>query len=222
VIEYPCIATEMLPWDGGPLPGNRTLSDFAAIAFASRRAVLGMARAADAILAISPQTLIAAVGDATAAEVRKTLGREPDLVASSSTGESMGQELAKLLPKGALVLAPSGDHTTGNFQAALAEAGMEVVPLLVYRNVAPALSPLEVVGPFIVVLSSPSTAERFFAANPDKRDAATVVVMGPTTAKRVREMGISRVVVPVKPDPDAIADCIRDLVRESDAGSAGE
>jgi len=212
VVEYPCIATRLLPWDPTMLPPGLTLQDFAALAFASRRGVLAVPPEAVA-LAVSAR--LAAVGKATAALIARRFGRVPDVVATTQDAEGLAAELLPLLPARARVLLFRGDRTTGLFQAAVRDAGMELVEFQVYCNETPRLEPLELPGmqssppvETVVVLSSPSIVERFFAVNPALLEVVHVVAFGATTARRATELGCPRVRCASSPATESVAEAV--------------
>lgn len=212
VIDYPCIETRLLPYRGGPLARGRILEDFHAVVFSSRRAVYGMAPVAQRLA--RGEFLLAAVGGATARELKAVVGRNADLVASNGTGTVLGEELGVALGSGAKVLHARGSKGLGHFRRAAQGQGMEVSEIVVYENVSPRMVSLNLVEPVVVLFASPSAADRFFAVNEGTEALVTGVAIGPTTGRRLQSLGLAGVVVAGRTDPPELAACIRDLISE--------
>lgn len=215
-IEYPCIATKMLPYDGESLISGRALEEFGAVIFSSRRGVAGMAKAGERLG--RGRALLCAVGPATASALEKLSGRPADLVSANGTGAVLAEELVRHLAAGAVVLHVRGSQTTGNIPRILASAGIEVHELTVYENRSPDLKPLDLDGISVAVFASPSAARRFFEVNPSALDRITAVAIGPTTAKALRELGVATIKVASRPDVTALVKCVADVLESSPGG----
>jgi uroporphyrinogen-III synthase len=187
------------------LPPDALSEDLAAVAFASRWGVRGLAAAGllERILAAGP--LVGAVGRATAEEA-VAHGAAVDLVADPPTGAALAAALDARLPPGAAVLVPCGRGEDGEIQRALRAAGRPCRPLVVYENAAPplpALLPFPVAGVFF---AAPSAATRLLAALPWLVEVP-VFAIGPTTLARARALGCAHALA-IGPDPEFQADAL--------------
>jgi uroporphyrinogen-III synthase len=211
VLDYPCIETRFLPVDGAALAAPHGLEACAAVVFTSRRGVEAIAGAAvdwDRF-----PGLVAAVGEGTARTAERVLGRVPEVVSTDGTGATLGRMLGERLHPGGVVLHVRGRKTTGHLQAALVEAGLNVVEEVVYENASPALKPLDgVPDGAVAVFASPSAARRFFGANEALCGRIRPVAIGPTTAAALAEMGCDAAAVAVRPELEELTTCILDLV----------
>lgn len=218
VVEYPCIETCLLPFESSMLPRGRSMEDFDAVVFTSRRGVLAVA---PEVVASAGRARLAAVGNATATAIRERFRRKPDVTSQVQTAEGLAEELLAILKSGARVLLFRGDRSVGTLQETLRSKGMEVLEVEVYRNVTPHMVPLEdhlprpqFAGPVVAVLSSPSVAERFFEVNPGLVDCALVAAFGPTTLARVRQLGCQRARCAPSPDTESVTQCVVELLSE--------
>jgi uroporphyrinogen-III synthase len=212
VVEAPCLATQIVPWDG-TLPGTgHTLRDFAFLVFTSRRSVAACATALPHIVASSIR--LAAVGQATARSIEETFGRRPDLVSATPTGEALARDLAGLLRSPARVLLVRGDKSMGTFQGTLTGAGIGLVEIVAYRNVPPPVPPVVGPEPLLVVFASPSAVDRFLDANPGVASRMAAVAIGPTTAARLGEAGVARVRVAPGYDTASLLGTIETMISE--------
>lgn len=112
-LEYPCIQTEIFPYQGDPIDGT-AFEQFDAVAFSSRRGVRGMMPVAGRIR--RSRCVLAAVGKTTALAIEKITGRKADLIARPQTGEGMAISLMEKLSPGDRVLHVRGSKTTGDVQ----------------------------------------------------------------------------------------------------------
>ena len=165
-LEYPCIATRIIPYAGGRL-GERDLEDFKVIAFASKRGVVGMRLVADRLKYSG--ALLAAVGESTASALNDLVGRKADLIAEPQTGEGLARAIIARLPSPVPILYVQGNKGTGEFKKLLAKKNFEVYDLVVYENYFPQMVPLEIDRPALAVFASPSAAEAFSCQNPMSR-----------------------------------------------------
>lgn len=178
VVEYPCLATRVMPPDPGSL---RPASQYRALAFTSRHAVVACAALLGEWSAAG--LLLGAVGQGTAAALAVAAGRQADLVADPPTGECLGCLLADRLTPGDRVLHLRGTRTTGSMEGPLLAAGILVEEAVVYESVTPSLQPLQWSGHggAVAFFASPSAAEAFLRANPALALEACVAI-GSTTA----------------------------------------
>jgi len=206
VVEYPCIETHILPYDGSSLLCGLRVEEFAAVVFSSRRGVTGMQTAALSLR--GPRPLIAAVGAATAAAAAVLAGRAADLVSSDGTGEGLAAELVRVLPAASAVLHVRGSKSTGDVKRVFEASGMQVCEVIVYENTNPRLTALDLDGVAAAVFASPSAARRFFEVNPSARERLVAVAIGPTTEKALRSVGVARIEVAASPDTAELAKCV--------------
>jgi uroporphyrinogen-III synthase len=210
-LEYPCIATRLLPYAGGPLGNEKRIDDFAVIAFASRRAVAGMEPAA-AELRKTP-ALIAAVGDATALALKEMSGRKTEIIAEPQTGEGLAKAILAKFPEPVPVLYVHGNKTTGEFHRLLLQKGFKVWDLVVYENFSPDLKALELNRAAIAVFASPSAARVFFAANSQFLESIACVAIGPTTRKALINLGVKNISIAEKPGVEELLKAIQCLTK---------
>ncbi len=184
VREIPCARTRYLDAQapGGP---------FGAVAFASRRAVRGFLRAG---LAVDDGCLVAAVGEATRAELDAG-GLAVDLVAEPPTGRALAERLHTQLPADASVLVPRGNLAGGGLEPALAELGRPTVPLPVYTNEPGGQGAIEPFAVAAVFVAAPSAVERLLERAPWLRERPFLAI-GPTTAAAARQRRVERVLGP--------------------------
>ena len=208
-MDYPCIKTEIFPYQGDPIDGI-TLEQFAAAAFSSRRGVRGMAPVAERIR--RSRFIIAAVGKTTALEIEKVTGRQADFIARPQTGEGMALSLIEKLSPGSGVLHVRGSKTTGTFKTKMEDAGFRVHDLIVYENREPDLKPIHHGRHPIVVFASPSAAKTFYNANPDVQVTATNIAIGQTTADYLKSLNIPNIHMARSPSDEGIMACIREIL----------
>lgn len=190
----------MPPDDPTPLrDAARRADEFAWIAFTSGNGVEAFARALDAAPPLRAK--IAAIGDATARTVVRSLGREPDLVPGSFTGAALGAALAARLRDGEPVLIVQAADARGDLERALAHArpAPHVVAAYATVGLAPPQTAAAVARAAVIVLASGSAARSLAAAlQPNPADALrdkTIACIGPVTAHEARAAGIPVTVV---------------------------
>ena len=210
ILEYPCIASRIIPYAGGQLAG-RDLEDFKVIAFASKRGVAGMRLVADRLKYSG--ALLAAVGETTASAINDLLGRKADLIAEPQTGEGLARAIIGRLPSSAPVLYVQGNKGTGEFKKLLEANNFEVCDLVVYENYFPEMVPLEINQQAIAVFASPSAAEAFFETNMHLKDVVQSMAIGPTTEQALKSMGVKDIAVAPKPAVEPLAETIRMLIK---------
>lgn len=208
-IECPCVSTRIVEYDGAPLSGGLSLSDFGAVAFSSRRGVTGMRQVA--VQLGRGGQLLAAVGTATAEALEALVGRPVDIVPEQHTGQAMARELAQRLAPGDRVLLVRGNKTTGTFQQVMAEQEVKIHELVVYHNLPAKPQRLELPHGAVVVFASPSAVERFFEVNSHLLGSTRAVAIGPTTSRALVRAGHPNVVQAPATEAQQIADTILNL-----------
>ncbi len=186
VREIPCLKTHWIYPAEEPDPP-------AAIAFASRRSVQGFWKAAlhERLRIHELQPMIAAVGERTAAMLRKH-GVEPDLVATPPTGGSLAQALHEKLAPGVRILLPRGMLGGGEAETALTRLGRPHQAVVVYENRAPDLPDLTPFEAAAVFVTAPSTAQRLLERFPWLRDSSFLPI-GPTTRVALQKLEVATI-----------------------------
>ncbi len=158
---------------------------------------------------------VAAVGDATAGALAGH-GLRADLVPREARGEALVEPLAALSPPGSRFLLPRGDQARPELPDGLRRLGFQVDEAVVYRTLpdeegarqaAAALKE----GVDAVVLASPSAADSLAAALATGErglEGARPVAIGPTTAARVRELGLPEPVVARRASAAGVAEAV--------------
>jgi hydroxymethylbilane synthase len=171
--------------------------------FTSGNAVRAVAdRLAELRLELPATLLLAAVGGATAQELRRCI-REPDFVASVATGAILAAQLPDVSAQDVIV--PRGDLAAEAVADGLRARGARVRSLVAYRTVSgPGVAELGARAQSgqldAVVFASPSSIRFAATALANARMLAprfpAIVCIGPTTAQAARALGF---------DPDAVA-----------------
>lgn len=219
----PLIRTELI--DGS---ANRSLlsrlAEFDWLLFTSANGVESLRLQLDRFrLALPAAIKIAAIGRSTAEVVRRA-GWQVSLIPERSSSEGMIEAFARLDLNGKKVVMFVAEKTREIIPGALASKGAEVTPVALYRTVPDAEGIRELQNvPWAridaVVFMSGSAAE-VFASNRTaeaKASRAKFCAVGPATAQRMRELGLSVDRVADTPLTDAI---IRILEKELCAGLA--
>ena len=168
------------------------------------------------------RVLLAAIGEATAARIERTLGRPATLVAPGGTGASLAAALATRLAgeERARVVVAASDRASRDLEEALVPRGVEVVRLAVYRTIpAPRREPrldLAALGVDTVLLASPSAVEGLLA-QAVVPPGVLVVAIGPVTARAVRAAGLPLAGVAERRDIEGLLAAIPPF-GESDGG----
>ena len=209
VIDYPCVATRLLP------PTEKELSSWlsplpAAVAVTSRRAAEALEGHAALLRHLDPA--VAVVGAATSRAVELRWGITPTWLPPEPTGLSLGGVLADVLPRGSLVLYLRGDLSTGELSAALLDGGIRCDERIVYENNAPVIPPLDFTGLAIAAFASPSAVARFQKVNPGIAPRIIAVAAGPTTEAALQRDRFAMVRQADGPGPEAMARCILDII----------
>ncbi|HUU02123.1 MAG TPA: uroporphyrinogen-III synthase [Myxococcota bacterium] len=187
VREIPCLATRFIRPDR--LPSEPP----AAVTFSSRRGVRACRRL-DLLNELIPAELnviVGAVGPATASELAAA-GITVDLLAEPPEGRELARLLVAKLTSGSRVTLVGGNLRAGGMDTILAQAGMNLEPVIVYENIepdVPACQPFRVAGVFV---ASPSAARRLLEKNPwmNKNRFFTI---GSTTSRQLAERGIESI-----------------------------
>jgi uroporphyrinogen-III synthase len=209
--------------DGGPLAAAAAeLVTFDWAVFTSATAVRFLAEAASPAESGQRPRRVAAVGDATAAAVRRILGWEVDVVPSRFTGDDVPAAMAAVAPlHGARVIWPRAEGARDAVARSLEEAGAMLSAPVAYRSVelpanARMVARMLARGELhVVTLTSPSAVRCLAAATPDF-GSAVVAVIGPVTADAARECGIP---VHVEPPVQTIPALVRELELKLAAGA---
>jgi len=142
-------------------------------------------------LALAPR--VAAIGPGTSASLAMR-GFETPVMASTRNARGLAAVVG-----GDAVLHPVSDRARPEFREALEARGVAVDEPIFYRTesvpipaeIREALASGEVDS---VLFASPSAASSFYdALSPDARNAAVAVAIGPTTAARLKSLGVRRV-----------------------------
>ncbi len=211
VIDYPCITVQPVRVSDERMREILVPGRYRAFLFTSRRGVGFFLEMAGRRFSAAGAT-VAAVGEATAEKCREA-GILVDVVARDYTGKSLGADLLSRLHPGDRVLCVRGNLTTGDLAGVLREGGIVVEELVVYKNDAPLLLPLDPEDCYIVVCASPSAASRFVAVNPLLVRSAFVAI-GPVTAARLKELGASDVSLAERPEDESLAKAILKKLEE--------
>jgi len=207
-----------------PLLETRPVDDAAELAAHLERAstydwvFLTSTRAADAIartLEPNGRSLrFAVVGEATARRVRSS-GWEPELVGAGGAVElvrEMSSTFGDLT--GRSVLFPASDRVLGDGVRALSDAGALVDVVTAYRTVVreSARDPLSDAlarGDLVLTFTSPSAVDAFVElAGTHGFVNRPIAALGPTTARRLAELGATRAIVSPEPDFESFADAV--------------
>ncbi|HEX6132497.1 MAG TPA: uroporphyrinogen-III synthase [Longimicrobiales bacterium] len=188
------------PADDAPLRAAAAHVDrYDWIVFTSANAVHALAPLAGASGTRRPR--IAAVGSATAASVRRLIGRDPDLVPAEFSADAL---VATLLAQGSLrsarILWPRGDRARDTVPEALVGAGALLDDPIAYRTIedpdaARRLASLvEHGGVDAITFTAPSSVECYAAARPD--GDPVIAVIGPATLAEAGRRGLRVHVMP--------------------------
>jgi uroporphyrinogen III methyltransferase/synthase len=208
VIEMPCVRTE-------PLADAGELARAVAALGSSDLLVLTSRTGADAVADVAPGggvvCGVAAVGDATA-ERAGALGMRVRFVASRADGATLGHELP--LPRGEILLARS-DLADRELPATLLARGARVREVAAYRTVAGvegdpgAVRRAVARGPVTIVVASPSAVDALVdAVDLETLRRATIVAIGPRTARHVQDRAGVVAIVAEAPAAGDIASAI--------------
>jgi len=181
--------------------------------------VLTSTAAVDAVRAAleegwDPPSKVAAVGPTTARRA-EAIGLHVDLVPAEHTGAALAARLGDL--PGRRVLYPRAERVPPETVDALRASMAEVVDVVAYRNVAPPDLPgaLQAAWPVdLATLLSGSAARRLLAGLlAAGLSRVPCVVIGPSTARAARELGLSVVGVADPPGVPGVIEAVRRWTR---------
>jgi len=151
---------------------------------------------------------LAAVGGGTAMSLHAA-GLSPEIVGDSG-GAALAREMLRCgVRAGTVVLHPCNVDARPELARVLAEAGVDVRSIPVYRMVRDAVGERSATGDFhAVIVSSPRLAERAMELFPDR---PPVVAIGRTTAAALRDLGWPPNVVAASPSPTDVAAAVMNV-----------
>jgi uroporphyrinogen III methyltransferase/synthase len=198
------------------------LSRFDWVLLTSQNAVRFLAERADELGRSSEwlsqaRARIAAVGRATE-DAAEQKGINVDFVAKQQNGESLVQGLADEM-RGKNVLVPRSDKADDRLPEALRTAGAQVTEVVAYRTAVPQSFDAGIMNRIrsaqidAVVFASPSAFQNFQAAMPEVDVAALssriqFAVIGPTTARALRDAGARVAIEANEASSAAMADAV--------------
>ncbi len=215
VVWVPAIETLPLPFDEESRTILHDLDRFRWVAFTSENAVKQFFRRLQDVAMELPRHLrLASVGPATS---RGLVARGLKVEAQPET--FTGLDLAKLLVEKHLrgrVLFPRASSGGDEFQSHLAEAGWEVVPLVLYETRPARITPDHVwaieQGADAALFASPSAVKALWAALPETaREVLRKAVcqpIGPTTARALQDVGLTPAPLPAESTTDGLLKAI--------------
>ncbi|MGH2447733.1 MAG: uroporphyrinogen-III synthase [Chloroflexota bacterium] len=217
VREMPLIAIE-LPLDLAPLDqALRTVSSFDWIAFTSGNAVtsvLDRLRELDLTLA---GVKVAAVGQATAADLRSR-GVKVDAIPKQPSGGALAR---KLLGESdcVKVLLPQSHIARPELANQLSRHGVQVEAVTAYRTVWSELTGAKVPSTDAIVLASPSSARHLYHLIGRERRwrGETLVCIGTTTAQALKDLGVAPAAVARTPSTDGLFEAIQSVLQQAPA-----
>jgi uroporphyrinogen III methyltransferase / synthase len=229
VLLLPTISFSV-PKNPGPL--DRAVSEldkFDWVIFTSRNAVKFLAARFGALqlsvdrvrhLMLAPK--VAAIGAATSDQAWSA-GFSPQFEAEESSGEALARELADQV-RGKRVLLPRSDYADSRLPEALRTAGAEVMEVIAYRNVAPALDPrvLDAIrqgAVDVITFFSPSAYRHLVdevGVETLRRQSGKISLasIGPTTSRAIRRDGLQVTIEASAASAAALAAAIEDHFRE--------
>jgi hydroxymethylbilane synthase len=167
---------------GKPLPIDASQARW--IAVTSPRAATFALQAATAL---SGPMRLAAVGPATARELRR-LDLPVHVVAPEGTGASLAEAIARFPAEACAVLVPQAREAEGGLVEGLQQRGFAPIPWEVYSTHTTAGMPIPIAAQAIVI-TSPSCVRAVRAALPNPI-GPRLVAFGPTTARAMQEAGL--------------------------------
>ncbi len=173
--------------------------------FYSKRGVrFFFARLSDLRQALPSSLRLAAIGPATAHAIR-TAGHTVDFI---GTGQPDATARAfRQIARGQRVCFVRAEQSRQSVQQLVADA-LEVIDLVVYRN----SIRKEVTPPpaQLLIFTSPLNAEAWYQQRPPRPDQL-VIAIGPTTARKLHELGIEQVHVAPSPSEHVIVELLQQL-----------
>ncbi|MBU2438981.1 MAG: uroporphyrinogen-III synthase, partial [Acidobacteria bacterium] len=158
-VEYPCIKTVPAPVSAVSSSLKKSWGRTDVAIFTSRRAVTALENFGIKYDEGNPR--IACVGRSTAEAAQWRLGQKAWLVADPPTAEALALKLVdKCRPEERLIHF-RGSRTTGRLKSIVSRHGYHLEEIVVYRHQNLSNEPLQIKGPGIAVLASPSAATCF-------------------------------------------------------------
>lgn len=196
------------PEDDAPLRRARAdIASFDWVVFTSSRAVRAIAGGRPWP---AGRPRIAAVGLATAAEVRASTGRDPDVVPARGSGREIVPAMLEQGPlDGARVLWPRAELPRPELPRDLAVAGAVLEDPVAYRTVPDVeagsrLARMAAAGELDVITFTAPSAVECFATAATRQVRCVVAVIGPATAAAARARGLPVHVEPRQPGLSAL------------------
>jgi uroporphyrinogen-III synthase len=137
----------------------------------------------------SPGVSLAAVGTATARELAELADRPVDLVPARQLATALAAEFNDIASSPQRVLVAQADRAADTLADALRDGGHDVSVVTAYSTVLSEPDMAAVGGADVLVLASGSAAESWAAAI-GATGPPVVVAIGPSTAKKARELGL--------------------------------
>jgi uroporphyrinogen-III synthase len=209
VEAWPAMETRMTPPQGGSAELLRRLEETDWVVFSSRRGVaaaVAITGEPELVRALSRRAL-AAVGASTA-QALENLGLAVALTGDGSGAAALAPRLVAAVAPGARVALVRSGAADDGLPDALRAAGLGVDDLRLHEPVEPAGVLVPAHDVLCVVCASPSAARRVLSWNPWSA-VATFVAIGPTTARALAGLGVTRVVTADGPDAEALAAAVR-------------
>lgn len=193
--------SETLPLDGGALDAT----DCAAVAVTSTRAVDRLCEEAAARGIALGDLRWFAVGAATAEAARRR-GFDCAMPSDEANGAALARMIGHELARGARVLFPCALERHDALENGLADAGIAVRAVPLYRT--QALQGIELPAADCVVFTSPSAV----GATEPPAASTRAIALGDTTAAAMREAGLTVHGVAELPTPQALVPLLRDIL----------
>jgi uroporphyrinogen-III synthase len=163
--------------------------------------------AVEELMETSTSIRYAAIGEQTAS-ILQELGVLNVLVPDTKNARSLADLLVVTQP--CPVVLPAGSISMRSIPDTLIPAGFTLVEEVFYRT-EPVQDTPETAGRLVelgidsVLLRSPSAAQAFILANPEREPGVALICGGLTTAERLRSLGVEPDVVCSDPSPQAVA-----------------
>lgn len=160
-----------------------------------------------------PRVRLAAVGPATAEVLAEAAGRPVDLVPQVAQAEGLLEEFPRTPAR--RVLLAQADRARAVLAEGLRTMGHDVETVTAYRTVVRTPTPEEIAelrDVDAVLLASGSAAEGWAAAV-GTTSRATVVAIGPVTARAASRLGVTVAHVAPAPDADTVSELLASVVR---------
>ncbi|MCS6770825.1 MAG: hydroxymethylbilane synthase [Kiritimatiellae bacterium] len=192
LLHWPMIRLEALSLEERAARLTESLARVRGILFPSRfavRAVMEALLSASDVRALAGKTLLA-VGPSTAADLR-AYGLRADGAADHYGGIRSLRDRLPAEPGGVYLYPCSDAAPLPEREEALRERGVELLPVIFYRNVPEPPRPLPRLPFTRVIFTSTSTVRAYFERYPDERRARREwLAVGPSTLRALQELGL--------------------------------